>query len=49
MLVADFPLSRAGYLEWFYIAVQAPLPPESLMGSGVDVAQPPDRTTSNQF
>lgn len=42
--VDDFPLSRAGYLEWFYIPVQAPLPLESLMDAGVDVAEPYDRT-----
>jgi len=27
--VADFPLTKAGYLEWFYIPLQAPLPLES--------------------
>jgi hypothetical protein len=44
--VEDFPLSRAGYLEWSYLPVQAPLPLESLMDSWVDVAEPPDRTTA---
>jgi hypothetical protein len=29
--VADFPMSKAGYLEWFYIPLQAPLPIASLM------------------
>jgi hypothetical protein len=37
--VDDFPLSKAGYLEWFYIPVQAPLPLESLMDASVDVAE----------
>jgi hypothetical protein len=45
--VSDFPLSKAGYLEWFYLPVQAPLPLESLMDSSVDVAEPYDRTTAN--
>jgi hypothetical protein len=42
--VADFPLSRAGYLEWQYLPLQAPLPLESLMDAGVDVGEPYDRT-----
>ena len=42
--VDDFPLSKAGYLEWFFIPVQAPLPLESLMDASVDVAEPLDRT-----
>lgn len=42
--VDDFPLSKAGYLEWFYIPVQAPLPLESLMDERIDVAEPYDRT-----
>ncbi len=42
--VADFPLSRAGYLEWQYLPVQAPLPVEALMDPSVDVAEPYDRT-----
>jgi hypothetical protein len=42
--VDDFPLSRAGLLEWFYIPVQAPLPLETLMDPSVDVAEPFDRT-----
>ena len=42
--VEDFPLSKAGYLEWFYIPVQAPLPLESLMDERTDVAEPYDRT-----
>ena len=43
--VADFPMTKAGYLEWFYIALQAPLPLESLMDQSVDVNEPYDRTT----
>lgn len=42
--VADFPLSKAGYLEWFFIPLQAPLPLESLMDKSVDVSEPYDRT-----
>jgi hypothetical protein len=42
--VDDFPLSRAGLLEWFYIPVQVPLPLESLMDPAIDVAEPYDRT-----
>jgi hypothetical protein len=43
--VADFPLSRAGYLEWQYLPLQAPLPLETLLDPSVDVAEPYDRTT----
>ncbi len=43
--VVDFPLSRAGYLEWQYLPLQAPLPLESLMDPSVDVAGPYDRTS----
>jgi hypothetical protein len=42
--VADFPLSRAGYLEWQYLPLQAPLPIEALMDASIDVAEPYDRT-----
>jgi hypothetical protein len=42
--VADFPLSKAGYLEWFFIPVQVPLPLESLMDKAVDTGEPYDRT-----
>lgn len=42
--VADFPMSKAGYLEWFYIPLQAPLPIESLMDKSVDTEPPYDRT-----
>jgi hypothetical protein len=42
--VADFPLSKAGLLEWSFVAVEAPLPLEYLFDKGVDVAEPYDRT-----
>jgi len=37
-------LSRAGLLEWEFIAVQVPLPLEFLFDPSVDVAEPYDRT-----
>ena len=40
----DFPLTRAGYLEWFFVPMMAPLPLESLFSPGVDVSEPFDRT-----
>ncbi|HEY3587777.1 MAG TPA: superoxide dismutase [Myxococcaceae bacterium] len=45
--IADFPLSRAGLLEWTLVPLQAPLPIETLMAPTVDVAEPFDRTTSS--
>lgn len=42
----DFPLSKAGYLEWFCIPLMAPLPLESLFEAEVDVAEPFDRTAA---
>jgi hypothetical protein len=42
--VADFPLTKAGYLEWFFIPLMAPLPIESLFDPKVDMAEPYDRT-----
>ena len=44
--VADFPLSRAGFLEWDYIPVSAPLPLEFVFDSRVDVGEPFDRTAA---
>ena len=44
--VEDFPLSRAGFLDWQFIALDAPLPLEFLFDAKVDVAEPFDRTTS---
>jgi hypothetical protein len=43
--VADFPLSKAGLLEWDFIALDAPLPLEFLFDPHVDVREPFDRTT----
>lgn len=40
----DFPLTKAGFLEWFCIPLMAPLPLESLFETRVDVAEPFDRT-----
>src|SRR5580692_7303009 len=40
----DFPLSKAGLLEWFFIALQAPLPLEYLFRAEVDLKEPLDRT-----
>jgi hypothetical protein len=40
----DFPLSRAGLLEWYFIALQVPLPIETLFGDNVDLSEPLDRT-----
>ena len=39
-----FPLSKAGFLEWFFIPVIAPLPIESLFRSEIDANEPYDRT-----
>jgi len=41
----DFPLSRAGLLEWFLIPLTAPLPIESLFRAEIDIAEPYDRTS----
>jgi hypothetical protein len=43
--VDDFPLSRQGFLEWFFIPLDAPLPLEYLFDPSVDVKPPFDRTT----
>jgi len=42
--LADFPLTKAGYLEWICIPLMAPLPLESLFTPIVDVGEPYDRT-----
>ena len=42
----DFPLTKAGFLDWFFIPLTAPLPIESLFRTEVDVAEPYDRTTN---
>src|SRR2546421_10707501 len=38
--VADFPLTKAGYLDWAFIPLMAPLPLESLFGPKADVGAP---------
>jgi hypothetical protein len=40
----DFPLSKAGFLKWSFIALQVPLPIESLFRNGLDLNPPYDRT-----
>ncbi len=42
--LADFPLTKAGYLEWTCIPLMAPLPLESLFTPTMDVSAPYDRT-----
>ena len=39
----DFPLSKAGLLEWSFIALQIPLPIEALFREDVDLNPPYDR------
>ncbi len=43
----DFPLTKAGLLEWFFIPVQVPLPIETLFRGDVDTAEPYDRTMTS--
>jgi hypothetical protein len=40
----DFPLSKAGLIEWQFLGFDAPLPLEYLFDPTVDVAKPWDRT-----
>jgi len=42
----DFPLTKAGFLEWFFIPLTIPLPVESLFRDEIDVGEPYDRTTT---
>jgi hypothetical protein len=42
--VADFPLSKAGLIEWQFIGLGAPLPLEFLFDPTVDAEEPFDRT-----
>ncbi len=42
--VDDFPLSKAGLLEWDYIPLDAPLPLEFVFDPKIDVSEPFDRT-----
>lgn len=46
--IADFPLTKAGLIEWDYIALDAPLPLEFLFDPSVDLAEPFDRTLGSQ-
>jgi hypothetical protein len=39
-----FPLSKAGLLDWYFIALQVPLPIETLFRDNVDLNEPLDRT-----
>ena len=43
----DFPLTKAGFLEWFFISLQVPLPIEVLFDAKVDTNEPYDRTSVN--
>jgi hypothetical protein len=43
--VEDFPLSKAGFLDWQFIALDAPLPLEYLFRDNIDIAEPYDRTS----
>ena len=45
--VDDFPLSKAGFLEWDFIPLDAPLPLELLFDGEIDVAEPFDRTAGS--
>ena len=45
----DFPLTKAGFLEWFFIPLTAPLPVESLFRSEIDVSEPYDRTPPSRL
>jgi hypothetical protein len=45
MYTDDFPLSKAGLLQWNFIALQVPLPIESLFRTGIDLDEPLDRTS----
>lgn len=42
--VDDFPLSKGGFLEWFFIPLDAPLPLEFLFDAKIDVNKPYVRT-----
>ena len=48
MYTDDFPLSKAGLLQWNFIALQVPLPIESLFRSGIDLEEPFDRTSRKE-
>ncbi|WP_221269369.1 hypothetical protein HDF18_12595 [Mucilaginibacter sp. X5P1] len=46
MYLDDFPMTKAGFIEWDIIPVTAPLPIESLFGHEIDTAEPFDRTST---
>jgi len=47
--VEEFPLSKRGFLDWQYIALDAaPLPLEYLFNPGVDTREPYDRRTAKK-
>jgi hypothetical protein len=46
--VNDFPLTRAGFLEWSFVPLDAPLPLEYLFDPSVDVGPPYDRTSGQR-
>lgn len=46
--VEEFPLSKNGFLDWQYIALDAPLPLEYLFNPGVDTREPYDRRTAKK-
>jgi hypothetical protein len=46
--VDDFPLSKAGFLEWDFIPLDAPLPLEFLFDKAVDTGLPYDRTAGSR-
>ena len=43
-----FPLSKAGLLEWQFIALQIPLPIEALFHSEIDINPPFDRSPKGE-
>jgi hypothetical protein len=40
----DFPLTKAGLVEWVFLPIQVPLPVETLFKDDVDINEPYDRT-----
>lgn len=42
----DFPLTKAGLLEWFFLPMMVCLPIESLFRPEIDVGEPYDRTVT---
>jgi hypothetical protein len=46
--IDDFPLTRAGLIEWNLLALDAPLPLEFLFDPSIDVAEPYDRTAGHR-